>query len=151
MAIVPVQAGPRSERMSPNRLEATTTSNRSGFWTKCAVRMSIWYWSVVDGTRLPQRERQSVPHLFEDRGRDQDIARIRSLLEPDGQDDTVTVDVAAFDDDLVQMNADAQNDRARRIEACVGFLHALLQLLGADHGLGGAGELDEKPVPHHLD
>ena len=30
MAIVPVQAGPRSERMSPNRLEATTTSNRSG-------------------------------------------------------------------------------------------------------------------------
>ena len=28
MPIVPVQAGPRSERMSPNRLEATTTSNR---------------------------------------------------------------------------------------------------------------------------
>ena len=30
MPIVPVQAGPRSERMSPNRLEPTTTSNQSG-------------------------------------------------------------------------------------------------------------------------
>jgi hypothetical protein len=30
MPMVPVQAGPRSERMSPNRLEATTTSNQSG-------------------------------------------------------------------------------------------------------------------------
>ncbi len=30
MPMVPVQAGPRSDRMSPNRLEATTTSNQSG-------------------------------------------------------------------------------------------------------------------------
>jgi hypothetical protein len=45
MPIVPVQAGPRSERMSPNRLEATTTSKRSGLSTKCAVRMSMWYLS----------------------------------------------------------------------------------------------------------
>ena len=28
--IVPVQAGPRSDRMSPNRFDATTTSNQSG-------------------------------------------------------------------------------------------------------------------------
>src|SRR5688500_14017515 len=46
MAIVPVQAGPRSDRMSPKRLEATTTSNQSGCCTKCAVRMSMWYLSV---------------------------------------------------------------------------------------------------------
>src|SRR6185312_3031434 len=45
--IEPVSAGPRSERMSPNRLEPTTTSNQSGFRTKCAVRMSIWYWSAL--------------------------------------------------------------------------------------------------------
>src|SRR6187200_3501876 len=44
--IVPVHAGPRSERMSPNRFEPTTTSNQSGCWTKCAVRMSMWYWDV---------------------------------------------------------------------------------------------------------
>ena len=30
MPIVPAQAGPRSDRMSPNRLDATTTSNQSG-------------------------------------------------------------------------------------------------------------------------
>ena len=39
--IEPVSAGPRSDRMSPNRLEPTTTSNQSGLRTKCAVRMSI--------------------------------------------------------------------------------------------------------------
>ena len=45
MPMVPVHAGPRSDRMSPNRLEATTTSKRSGLSTKRAVRMSMWYLS----------------------------------------------------------------------------------------------------------
>ncbi len=44
--MVPVQAGPRSERMSPNRLEPTTTSNQSGLHTKWAQRMSMWNWSM---------------------------------------------------------------------------------------------------------
>src|SRR5579862_3925083 len=46
MPIVPVQAGPRSERMSPKRFDPTTTSNQSGCCTKCAVRMSMWYCDV---------------------------------------------------------------------------------------------------------
>src|SRR6187402_3403218 len=46
MPMVPVQAGPRSERMSPKRLEPTTTSNQSGCCTKWAVRMSMWYCDV---------------------------------------------------------------------------------------------------------
>jgi hypothetical protein len=41
MPMVPVQAGPRSDRMSPNKLEPTTTSNQSGCSTKFAVRMSM--------------------------------------------------------------------------------------------------------------
>mmetsp|Transcript_36612 Transcript_36612/g.84976 ORF Transcript_36612/g.84976 Transcript_36612/m.84976 type:complete len:483 (-) Transcript_36612:1085-2533(-) len=41
-AMVPVQAGPRSDRMSPNRLLATTTSKACGRCTKCAQRMSMW-------------------------------------------------------------------------------------------------------------
>src|SRR4029077_17799564 len=45
MPMVPVQAGPRSDRMSPNRLEPTTTSNQSGCSTKFAVRLSMWYLS----------------------------------------------------------------------------------------------------------
>ena len=39
--MVPVVAGPRSERMSPNKLVAATTSNRPGCSTKRAVRISI--------------------------------------------------------------------------------------------------------------
>jgi hypothetical protein len=41
MPIDPAMAGPRSERMSPKRFEATTTSNQSGCCTKWAVRMSM--------------------------------------------------------------------------------------------------------------
>src|SRR5687768_4516595 len=47
MPMVPVQAGPRSDRMSPKRLEPTTTSNQSGCWTKWAVRISMWYCDVL--------------------------------------------------------------------------------------------------------
>ena len=45
MPMVPVQAGPRSDRMSPNRFDATTTLNLSGFSTNSADRMSMWYLS----------------------------------------------------------------------------------------------------------
>ena len=47
MPIVPAVAGPRSERMSPNRLEATITSKRCGFSTIWIVSPSMWYWSVA--------------------------------------------------------------------------------------------------------
>ena len=39
MPIVPVQAGPKSERISPNKFDATTTSNHSGFRTNLATKM----------------------------------------------------------------------------------------------------------------
>src|SRR6476620_2250139 len=42
MPIVPVQAGPRSERMSPKRFDATTTLNVSGLSTNSADRISMW-------------------------------------------------------------------------------------------------------------
>src|SRR5487761_2410166 len=42
MPIEPATAGPRSDRMSPNRFDPTTTSNQSGCCTKCAARISTW-------------------------------------------------------------------------------------------------------------
>ena len=44
--IVPVQAGPKSDKISPNKFDATTTSNHSGFKTNLATKISIWNWSV---------------------------------------------------------------------------------------------------------
>ena len=41
MPIEPARAGPRSDRMSPNRFEPTTTSNQSGCCTKWAHRISM--------------------------------------------------------------------------------------------------------------
>jgi hypothetical protein len=43
MPIEPATAGPRSDRMSPKRLEPTTTSNQSGCCTKWAQRFEgLW-------------------------------------------------------------------------------------------------------------
>ncbi len=62
MPMVPVAAGPRSERMSPKRFDPTTTSNHCGCSTKCAVRMSMWnlstftslYRAAIASTRSSQ-------------------------------------------------------------------------------------------------
>ena len=47
MPMVPAVAGPRSERMSPKRFDATITSKRSGLSTIWIVRPSTWYWSAL--------------------------------------------------------------------------------------------------------
>ena len=55
-------AGPRSDRISPNRLEPTITSNQCGLRTRCAVRMSMWNWLVLTPgipSRWPRSARPS--------------------------------------------------------------------------------------------
>src|SRR5947207_5431433 len=52
MPIVPVQAGPRSERISPNRFDATTTLKQSGLRTNSAERISMWYLSHFTSGKL---------------------------------------------------------------------------------------------------
>src|SRR5947207_2671109 len=60
MPMVPAVAGPRSERMSPKRFEATMTSKRSGLSTIWMVRPSTWYWSVrTSGYCLPMAAKRS--------------------------------------------------------------------------------------------
>ena len=39
--IVPVQAGPKSDKISPNKFDATITSNHSGVKTNLAVKISM--------------------------------------------------------------------------------------------------------------
>src|SRR5690606_11236958 len=47
MPMLPATAAPRSVRMSPNRLDATTTSKSLGFSTNRPASASMWYWLVV--------------------------------------------------------------------------------------------------------
>ena len=44
--IVPVIAGPKSDKISPNKFDPTTTSNQSGLQTKWAVKMSMEFVSL---------------------------------------------------------------------------------------------------------
>ena len=43
--IVPVHAGPKSDKISPKRFDPTTILNFYGFKTKWAHKMSMWYLS----------------------------------------------------------------------------------------------------------
>ena len=78
-------AGPRSDRMSPNRLLATTTSKRCGCSTKRAHRMSMCCLSTVHvGIVRPHRVGAAVPPRHADRdavalgGHGQVLARARA-------------------------------------------------------------------------
>ena len=93
MPIVPQTAGPRSDRMSPKRLEPTTTSKRSGYRTKRAVRMSMWYWSVRRRILRRHRAEAFVPVRHRDRDavglgrrRDVPLRPLRCELEREFQD-----------------------------------------------------------------
>ena len=61
MPIEPATAAARSERMSPNRLEATITSNQSRVEHELAARASMWYLLGLDSGCSAPRPRSARP------------------------------------------------------------------------------------------
>ena len=68
-----------------------------------------------------------------------------------GDVDAVAVDVLAFDDDVAQVDADAELDARLVGRAAVAVGHAGLDGDGAAHRLDGAGEIDQQAVAGALD
>ena len=82
-----------------------------------------------------------VAHLLMHRAGDGDASRLRDAFRPRRNVDAVAHQVVALDDDVADMDADAQGMRRPRA-ACVG----LAVSPGAAHGLNSAGELDQEAV-----
>ena len=88
-------------------------------------------------------------HLGMDDVGGEDAARRRLAFEPGSDIDAVAEDVVPLDDDLAEIDADAELDRPLRGQ--VALAHRALDRDGAFDRVDDAAELDQRPVAHHLD
>ena len=98
-----------------------------------------------------QHDLQLVAHRIAHGARDEDRARFGDALQPRRNVDPVSVDVVAFDDDVAQVDADAELDAAVFGRGAVAVGHAGLDRDGAAHGLDRAGEIHQQAVAGALD
>ena len=83
--------------------------------------------------------------------RDANRARQRNALEPRSDIDAVTEHVVVVEDDVADMNADAEFDLQLRRHTSIVFGHCALHVHREAHRVDGAGELDKHTVPGGLD
>src|SRR5262249_36613072 len=65
--------------------------------------------------------------------------------------DAVAVDVVALDDDVAEVDADAETDQPVVRHALVAHGHLALDVGRALHGIDDAAEFDQRAVAHQLD
>ena len=81
-----------------------------------------------------------------------DASRLGDAFQSRGDVDAVAHQIAvAFLDDVAEVNADAELDRAVGRKPGVALDHAVLHLDGAAHGFDDAAELDDRPVAGAFD
>src|SRR5437879_13061649 len=82
---------------------------------------------------------------------DANAARLRDPLKAHRNIDRITKDVVIVDNDIPDVNADAELDPLVLWHIDILFGHAALNLVGTSHGVDQAGELNEGAVPCILD
>jgi hypothetical protein len=95
-------------------------------------------------------KRELVADVIVDRARDADPARLGQTFQAGGDVDAVAQDVTVFDNDIAQVDADAERDAPvrslRRLALGDGFLDRYRAFDGVDR----ARELDQRAVAHQL-
>ncbi|MCY1231172.1 hypothetical protein D9M72_436100 [compost metagenome] len=97
------------------------------------------------------RQFEAVGHLCRHRGGHADAADIGQLLDARGDVDAVAEDVVVLEDDVAEIDADAEFDPPVLRHVAVAPLHALLDLDRAFDRIGHALELDQHSVAGGLD
>ena len=80
-----------------------------------------------------------------------DAPRLRQPFQPGREIDAVAVEIAALDDYIAQVHANAQHDLLVLREGRIGGAHGLLNIHGALHGANHALELDQHAIAHQLE
>ena len=80
-----------------------------------------------------------------------DAAGLGDTFEPGGNVDAVAVNIAVLDDDVADMNADAELDALVLRHGRVTLDHAVLNFNGTARGVDGACELDQDTIAGPLD
>ncbi|MFO0997764.1 MAG: hypothetical protein U1F33_13870 [Alphaproteobacteria bacterium] len=94
---------------------------------------------------------QLVAHLVPYDAAHPDAARLSERFETSRDIDAITVNVAALDDHVADVDADAELDALTLRDICVPRGHPSLDLNGAGDGIDDARELDECAIAHQLD
>jgi hypothetical protein len=89
-------------------------------------------------------------HGFMDRTRDYNAASSSLRFETGGDVDAISVQIAAIDDQVAQVEAYTEHKRGIAGLAGVGLGHGLLELDGGAERIDCAGELDSGPVTGQL-
>jgi len=93
--------------------------------------------------QILEGEAQLVLHVIAHGARDANPAGLGQTLQPRGNVDAVAEDILAIDDDVAEIDADAEVDAAIGRQVGVTLGHRALDLDGAAHGIDDAGEFDE--------
>ena len=80
-----------------------------------------------------------------------DTAGLGAHLETRRDVDAIAVDIVARDDNVTEMDADAQGDAVIRLDRVIGFGDGALRRDGAFDRIDRAGELDQGAIAHELD
>ena len=96
-------------------------------------------------------QRQLVAHLLVGVARDADAARVAQGLQSGGDVHAVAEDIAAVDDNVADVDADAKDDPPVHVDARVEREHRALDRHRAAYGIDDAGELNQQPVACGLD
>ena len=92
-----------------------------------------------------------MPRDLPGRGRRRRCRRVPRALQPRRHVHPVAIDVAALDDDVADIDADAKRDPLLWIDLCVASRHPALDLDGATQRVDHARELSQQTIASGLD
>jgi hypothetical protein len=102
--------------------------------------------------QILEREVKLIAHLVAYDAANTDPAGLGQCLETGGDVDAVTVDVALIDDNIAEINADAEVDAPFSGNvSVVALCHVALHLDRAAHRIDDAGKLDQRAVAGGFD
>ena len=104
-----------------------------------------------EAAEVVERGLEPARHRFVDRPRNHDAARRRFALQPRRNVHAVAVEIVAIDDQVAEVQADAEHKGGVRRLVAVGVGHGLLELDRGAQGIHGASELDQRAVAGQLD
>ena len=94
---------------------------------------------------------QPAVDCFMHGARDQDPARWRFGFQPRGDVHAIAIKIVAVDDQVAEVQADAEDDGGVRRLIPIGFGHCLLELDCGTECIHGAGELGQRAIARQLD
>src|SRR4029453_1554987 len=112
-----------------------------------------WFGDILQGlrTQILKRYIYLATNLPTSVVRDADAARLCDPFEAHCNIDPVTKDIVFFDNNITDVNADAEFDLLVLRHVDILFGHAALNFVGTSDGVDNAGELGNSAVPGILD